>query len=124
MPKKRGKPNRRRLAALKGWRTRRREQEKRHRAALKGWRTRRRKKGGGGIIRRKKLRQFLFTVKYKQEGRKFIRLDFLVNAESEAEARKMVQKQMKLSRSGLSKWRVKISENLEAHPRKKSIELN
>ena len=72
----------------------------------------------------KKLRQFLITTKYKQKGRKFIRLDFLVNAESKAEARKMVQKQMKLSRSGFSKWRVQISENLEARPRKKSIELN
>lgn len=63
------------------------------------------------------------TVKYTKR-KKFRRLDYLVNAESRKEALSMVQKEMKLSGQAFSKWEVQVTENPDARPRRKSIEVN
>lgn len=125
MAKKRDKSKRtRRLAALKGWRTRRRNESKRSLAAKRGWATRRR----NARKRQRKaalvLHQYLVSVKYTNKSGRFKRLDYLVNAESVSEALEMVREEMRLTREGFSRWRKNVTENPDAHPRKKSIEVN
>lgn len=110
--------------AKKGWRKRRKEERKRARAARRGWATRRRNAGKRQRKAALVLHQYLVSVKYTNKSGRFKRLDYLVNSESVSEALGMVRAEMRLTREGFSRWRKNVTENPDAHPRKKSIEIN
>lgn len=85
---------RRRQAALKGWRTRRRNFLKRSRAAKKGWRTRRARAKAPRKAPRKGIHEYQIILEFKSQ-RRTRHVDFNVVASSKEEAQGMLRKAIK-----------------------------